>query len=468
MVDYSKWDKLELSDDSDVEVHPNIDKKSFIRWKQRDIHDKREQRRQHIAHLKAEEEMNAQLLIRINKIVASLKERTRTPAEVIDTFVRENAAADNKPAAPGAPTFLDMMLSLLGQVKQELSSAGDESAEAYIEKLGMHRSKLSELQDECTRKLKELEDEEKNKITSEGLREGFNRSIVNKSMPSEPAPKPVEAKQTIEVLNSSAGKKHVAAGAQKTGYESDDEEEGHIEPSPAGREFAKIKAGDFDRCLKFIKEHPEVVSDKDVDGLFIEAFHAQSRGEESYARQCVSQALLLQYCKQLGKDGVALFFKRVTTPGHQARQVYQNDVEQTYDRIRVRAKELASEKANQEEAGGVEQIQLHAVDPDTEIEIHVPPADSDDTEEQEGRKIFESFPPGLQRALESGSLDEVNVVLGKMAVDQAEEIVGLLGQGGMLSVEEKIYDATKGPVELPTVEKKTEVESQGLPEIDLD
>jgi cell division cycle protein 37 len=27
-MDYSKWDKLELSDDSDIEVHPNIDKKS--------------------------------------------------------------------------------------------------------------------------------------------------------------------------------------------------------------------------------------------------------------------------------------------------------------------------------------------------------------------------------------------------------------------------------------------------------
>ena len=39
-IDYSKWDKIEISDDSDVEVHPNVDKQSFIRWKQRDIHEK--------------------------------------------------------------------------------------------------------------------------------------------------------------------------------------------------------------------------------------------------------------------------------------------------------------------------------------------------------------------------------------------------------------------------------------------
>ena len=32
--DYSKWDKLELSDDED-DVHPNIDKESWFRMKHR-------------------------------------------------------------------------------------------------------------------------------------------------------------------------------------------------------------------------------------------------------------------------------------------------------------------------------------------------------------------------------------------------------------------------------------------------
>ena len=94
--------------------------------------------------------------------------------------------------------------------------------------------------------------------------------------------------------------------------------------------------------------------------------------------------------------------------------------------------------------GGVEQIQLQAVDPDTAIHIAVPPPNSDDPETQQARKIFEAFPPGLQRALERGQLEDINVVLGKMAVDEAEEIVELLGQGGMLSIEPKIIDTTKG------------------------
>lgn len=46
--------------------------------------------------------------------------------------------------------------------------------------------------------------------------------------------------------------------------------------------------------------------------------------------------------------------------------------------------------------------------------------------------------------MERGALEDINVVLGKMAVDEAEEIVELLGQGGMLSIEPTIIDTTKG------------------------
>lgn len=82
------------------------------------------------------------------------------------------------------------------------------------------------------------------------------------------------------------------------------------------------------------------------------------------------------------------------------------------------------------------------MDPNTKINISIPPADSSDPAEIEARKIFDSFPPDLQKALESESLDEVNKVLGNMKVDVAEDIVEKLGQGGMLSLEEGIVDAT--------------------------
>jgi cell division cycle protein 37 len=106
------------------------------------------------------------------------------------------------------------------------------------------------------------------------------------------------------------------------------------------------------------------------------------------------------------------------------------------------------------------------VDPNTAIHISVPPAGSEDPKVQESRSIFEAFPPGLQRALERGTLDDINVVLGKMAVDQAEEVVELLSRGGMLSIESEIIDTTKGetipdwskPEEGPPVAEADDVE----------
>jgi cell division cycle protein 37 len=119
---------------------------------------------------------------------------------------------------------------------------------------------------------------------------------------------------------------------------------------------------------------------------------------------------------------------RITTKGHQAQKVFLDDVNSTYARIRTRAKELAAERASAEAKGGVEQIQLHAVEPGTKINIVIPSATSDDPTEKAARETFDSFSPDLQRALESGSLDEVNKVLADMSVEEAEDIVGKLGE----------------------------------------
>jgi cell division cycle protein 37 len=224
--------------------------------------------------------------------------------------------------------------------------------------------------------------------------------------------------------------------------------------TPEGKEFAKIKLGDYRACLQYINEHPDIVNERTQDALMIEAFNAQMKGQDAYAKGCVHQSLLIQYCRQLGRDGVGMFFKRITTKGHQAQQVFTKDLTETYERIKTRAAELNKEDGT--DPAGVEQIQLHAVEPGTEIHINVPQAGSDDPVEQQAREIFDRFPPGLQRALESGNLDEVNVVLGKMSVDEAEEIVELLGEGGMLSLQEGVIDATneEGQQRLKEIEEE--------------
>lgn len=145
--------------------------------------------------------------------------------------------------------------------------------------------------------------------------------------------------------------------------------------------------------------------------------------------------------------------------------MFLDDVNSTYARIRTRTAELAKERAANAKGSDqeVEQIQLHAVEPGTAININVPLADSTNDVEQQARIIFERFPPGLQRALKSGSLDRVNEVLGKMSVSEAEEVVEQLGEGGMLSLEQGVIDGTteEGRERLKALEEEAREGKQG-------
>lgn len=98
------------------------------------------------------------------------------------------------------------------------------------------------------------------------------------------------------------------AAAQGGDDTEDDDEEADITVSPLAKEFAKLSG--FEQCFRFVGKHPEIISEVYSDQLLAEAFTEQLEGNEKYARNCVSQSLILQYCGQLGKDGVNLFFAR--------------------------------------------------------------------------------------------------------------------------------------------------------------
>jgi cell division cycle protein 37 len=148
----------------------------------------------------------------------------------------------------------------------------------------------------------------------------------------------------------------------------------------------------------------------------------------------------------------------------EALRVFQNDVDTTWARIDKRSGEMAAERAaaGVNSAGEREQIQLVAQDPSTTITFETPdgPPPDEITIEGEGSEemdvekvleflqkrweIFESFPKNLKKALQSKSLEEVNKVLGKMAVDEGEETVRLLDEAGILSFSSKdIVDKTQ-------------------------
>lgn len=468
-VDYSKWDALELSDDSDVEVHPNVDKRSFIRAKQNQIHHEREQRKQQIITLKYERQINDALIQRISSLLNSLKSHAadvdngkRSPGEVAFAAVMESAANlkpedDTPPPRPAGvhnaeeklPTYSKMMATLLDQVNKAMEEKKVKDEDRYaamVAEIQEHLDKVTNLQKDLHKKLEELEKEEARKITSESIHTGFNSSHVAKSTPSSSSAAKKDDDAKVELLNPNFSAPEAGNKSSSSVKPEDGDDDDEVEASPAAKQFAKIKTGSYNESLAFLSKHPEILQEKETDGLLIMAFDAQLSNQDEFARQCVHQALLLQYCRALGRDGVGLFFKRIMTKGHQAQDVFFKDVQDTYLKIKTRAAEINKERAASgsglAEGEGVEQIQLHAVEPGTVISISVPPADSQNPEEQAARKIFDGFSPEMKKALESGSLDQVNKVLGNMKVDEAEELVGLFNEAGVLSLEQDIIDAT--------------------------
>ncbi|KAG5519942.1 hypothetical protein PMAC_000219 [Pneumocystis sp. 'macacae'] len=440
VLDYSKWDKLELSDDSDIEVHPNVDKRSFIRWKQRDIHEKRQARKRAIQDASFSLQMNSGLIEQISRIIEALKTSTdQCPDTVVDDILAK-IRLENTPDIDGALKHHVSIGTLVEQVRQRLDPLqGDPRRTLFISELEKNIDKLQALVTKATQDLQQLEQQGKDKITSDDIHVGFESSA--------PAKKERKKIQTYEVLN-----KH--ALGENPGSPPDDPSE-HIEPSPAARQFAALDSNNYHALLDFISRHPDIVDDdRETDGLLIDAFNHQMHGNHTLARQSVHQGLLLQYCRQLGKDGVSLFFQRypppsppppsppsVTAPNHAAHSLFNDDVAQTYARIRVRAAEILLER----DSTPVEQIQLHPVDPASRISISIPPPDSPDPDTAAARRIFDAFSPDLQAALHSGCLDNINRVLASVPLDHAETIVADLKRARLLSIEDELIDATHPP-----------------------
>ena len=144
--------------------------------------------------------------------------------------------------------------------------------------------------------------------------------------------------------------------------------------------------------------------------------------------------------------------------GESAQAIFRKDVEETYAHIVKRVEIAKQEDAT---AGGEEQIQLVAENPDTVISFNVPDGPppeqlvlegpgTEGMDIEEVRKalqmrweLFCGLPEDLQEALKTNDLAVVNKVLGKMPVSVAENAVKALDMGGILNFsEEGIRDET--------------------------
>ncbi|GAA5983108.1 hypothetical protein JCM10908_000158 [Rhodotorula pacifica] len=500
-LNYNKWDNLQLSDDSDIEVHPNVDKKSMIRWKQRDIHEKREQRKLKLEQFKHEVPMNDSLLNRIQQLEQGTREGGPKWVQNEVERLKANLGYDytQKQFAQGEqPSEDHMIVSLLSQVissvqKDELEQGKKDDVEGrpkrLLDQLEWHRKRIEDRQVEIEKEKEEIDRESKKYITSEDIRTGWDSKTIVSSTPSA-QPKPVvpsssssssstapkktttTRETTVETLNSPAVQSAESARKQTAELgEGDSSDEADVpDLTPSALAFSKLPSLDWPSTMRAISSDPSLLSEETGDALLVEAFSAAMKGTkagEKRARECVEKALVGQYCRSLGRDGVALFFQRMTNENHAALRIFVDDIAKTTDRIVTRAKVVAAERAaksqsgDNEGEGGVEQIQLVPASADQTITFEIPdgppPTKLEITGEgasdldpelvreflQKRWDIFESFPKNLKAALREKSLEKVNKVLGKMSVEEAEIVVEQLQEAGILSFEQSgIIDQT--------------------------
>lgn len=394
-----------------------------------------------MTRLESNNEVNTELVDRLKRLLAAVEESPSKYLSNFDLSVK-TAAGDSKKVKPvsnpAAPTYEMMIQSLLEQIINKSSEMTDVKSrtEYFISQLKEHLEKLETMMVNDTKEYNNLVEERSKHILSEDLHTGFDSTMINHdATPAKPPPAPSSSKstvQTTEVLNPGAVAK-----------QSEPENPDDVKASPDALKFGEIKVGDYNAARGFLIQHPWIVNEREKDGLVMEAFEQELAGNTKAMERLVHNSLLIQYCSTLGGDGINMFFSRVANKTHPAHEAFLKDVKFTVDHIKTRCQVLRETKEAAEPGEEVEQIQLYSVDPNTEITVNVPPADSEDPEIQEARRMFDQLDPRLRDAAATKQLAEINKVLADMSVPEAEEAVKHLDLSGVLSVEEKIYDATK-------------------------
>ncbi len=163
------------------------------RWKQRDIHEKREIRKHKIVHIRAQIDCNNVLLPRITQIAEKLAVE-QNPTVYFSGLVERLEKEPSRDCPPGnnpdelEQTYDGMLLSLLSKVSQEAKekvkedglSEGEKNEKIGAllkEKMDTHVKQLGETIEKDKKELESEVKEQKKHITSEDLHDGFESKV---------------------------------------------------------------------------------------------------------------------------------------------------------------------------------------------------------------------------------------------------------------------------------------------------
>lgn len=453
-IDYTKWDKLELSDDSDVEVHPNVDKNSFIRWKQRDIHEKRIQRENQIKGLKVQKEMYTQLNKRVDSLLSYFSNdsnKLNSESErnnFLDSNFDKSEKCTLEEQSDDSPTYNEMVQDLFTQIESDLKKENlDINDENIKKKVIEHRKKIDDVLKQIDPKLEEFDQEKHKHITSDDIHDGWNSSIINKpkdkekETEKETEKKSTETTTSIETINSPDASSDVKTVKLKKPSKPLAELK-DLELLNETIEFSKLDT--IKACGDYILAHPYIASTHQKDALLMKAFDYQLEDDEIKTKVTIEKAMLLQFCADLVENPpspdmpmsvrmnyVNQLFTQLEHDNSPATIAYLQECQRMIDHVKARCKIIKEEQKNEEAHAGeeeVETIQLRSVDPNSKLVVSVPAMGTD------AYDIYQTLPKDMRAALMTHDLDEVNKELAKYPLDEAEKMLETFGKCGVIGI----------------------------------
>ncbi|CCH62396.1 hypothetical protein TBLA_0H01080 [Henningerozyma blattae CBS 6284] len=490
-IDYSKWDKIELSDDSDIEVHPNVDKRSFIKWKQQSIHEERFKRNNDIKTLEAQVTMYAHLNKRVDKLLLELKDEDLISTVTVSKYLNANFDKNEKSTGdnvdPDIPTFNEMVEDLFEQLANDAKKENKDPKDGKLirEMISKHRAKIDHVTKEAKEKLNKLYIEKNSHISSDDVHTGFNSSFLNKKdKNSETSSNNVKAMESLKEASSTSN----TISLPKPKLEFIEYKDDVMKLAPETEKFGEITVGNYKQCENYLIDNMQILSEQQKDALMMKSFEYELNGNSTLAYQIIHQSELMSYIREIYdiqkipyldvnklKEIIGMFFNRVllNTENPKGKQQFLESVQTKFEHVKNRCKIMEQEE--QEENGeiqGVETIQLKALDDSTELEVNLPNFNSKDPEDIRKVEIFNKLPKDMQDAVKTSNLDKVNEVFATMSVEKAEAILELFNEADLIGIKallddpndfEKLqeeYNANQVQFEDLTLEEQQEVLKQ--------
>lgn len=295
------------------------------------------------------------------------------------------------------PTAEQMLNQMLRQVEEAVAAEqpGDDAlGEAYLHRFHEYDYKLESWKSQLKAKIDQMERENGEKFTSDSYRTSVNFSRLSK---------PAQTEASVS-----------STQMQPAGPQTDDDASPPT-ASPQAIAFAALSLLEIDAMCAFITTSPHILQDRDIEGLLMMAYNKISaENDKEAAIRYVRRATALQYARDVPVWRLQRVFELLSVMGSPLRVHFDSDVQARMEQICA----LASE-------GPARMLQLQA---EGLYAIRIPEEGSSDAHKRRQREMYETLSVNMKKALRTGSVDQINLVLAELEFAEAERILELLGQ----------------------------------------